>query len=180
MFLIAIFALFIAACGGAAPTVADKPSESAETNGRPPETVAAHSLEKEKEARAMPTPEDGAQPVEKSDKKSKWTRSGDPIDVSEFNAAIAGAEKELKADPSDETLKKNLAEAYTKRGVALTNARQYAAAIGDYRKALKYDAGNEEAQKWVTMITNIYKSMNREVPPEGEEPEPLEFKKEKV
>ena len=180
VFFTAILSLLLFGCSGSAPTVSEQPVGNTE-NTQQPETVAAHTLDKEQDAKAMPTADNtNGQTVEKSDKPTKWTRSGDPIDVSEFNAAIAKAEKDLKANPSDETLKKNLSAAYTKRGVALTEARQYASAIGDYRKAIKYDAANEEAKKWIATIANIYKSMKREIPPEGEEPEPLEFKKERT
>ena len=101
--------------------------------------------------------------------KSKWTTGGDPIDTSSFDADIAKAEK-----GSD---KKALSEAYLKRADALTKARQYAAALGDYRKALKADPSNADAKNWVDQITMVYDSMNREAPKEGEEPGPLPFKK---
>lgn len=97
-----------------------------------------------------------------------------PIDVSAYDAEIAKAEKDLKAKPKDETAKNNLSEAYTKRGVALTEARQYASALGDYRRALKY-ASNAEAKSGMDSIVGIYSSLNRESPPEGEEPPPLPF-----
>lgn len=114
--------------------------------------------------------------VPKSETKSKWTQSGEPIDVSKFDAEITKAEKDLKAKPNDETAKKSLAEAFVKRGIALTDARQYASALGDYRRALKLDANNEEAKKWIPQIIQIYDSINREYPKEGEEPPPLPFK----
>lgn len=117
-------------------------------------------------------------PVPKSATKTKWTQSGNPIDVSGFDAEIAKTEKELKAKPKDETVKKAVAEAYLKRGIALTEARQYASALGDYRRVLQYDADNEEAKKWIDQIISIYDSINKEFPKEGEEPPPLPFKKE--
>lgn len=176
---IAILSLFLFGCNNTEPAVSDKPIEKSETvnSQNQPETVAAHTLDKETDAKAMPTAEGQEPSIKRSDKKTKWTRSGEPIDVSEFNSAIATAEKELKSKPNDETAKKNLSQAYTKRGVALTEARQYASAIGDYRKALKYDANNEDAKKWISTIEGIYNSINREVPSEGEEPEPLDFVK---
>ena len=116
-------------------------------------------------------------PVPKSATKTKWTQSGNPIDVSGFDAEIAKAEKDLKAKPKDETAKKTVAEAYLKRGIALTEARQYASALGDYRRVVQYDAGNEEAKKWIDQIISIYDSINKESPKEGEEPPPLPFKK---
>jgi hypothetical protein len=116
-------------------------------------------------------------PAQKSEGKTKWTQSGDPIDTSAFDVEIEKAEKQLKAKPADETAKKALAESYLKRAVALTGARQYASALGDYRRVLKYDAGNQEAKGWVEQITGIYESINREAPKEGEEPPPLPFNK---
>jgi tetratricopeptide (TPR) repeat protein len=170
--------LFLLGCGNSNPTVSEQPIDRNKSvnDQKQPETVAAHTLDDSKDAKAMPTAET-SQKADQSDKKTKWTRSGNPIDVSEFNAAIAKAEKELKSNPNDVALKKNLSDAYTKRGVALTDARQYASAIGDYRRALKYNADNEEAKGWISQITGIYEMLKREVPKEGEEPEPLEFEK---
>ncbi len=180
IFILAILSAFLIGCGNSAPEVSEQPIDKKNTtiaSKDKPETVAAHTLDKEKDAKAIPTSDPNKPPmVKKSNEKTSWTRSGDPIDTTKFDADVEKAEKELKAKPNDETTKKNLSEAYTKRGVALTEARQYAAAIGDYRKALKYDSDNAEAKKWIGTITNIYKSMNREVPKEGEEPKPLEFK----
>lgn len=115
--------------------------------------------------------------VPKSEKKTKWTQSGTPIDTSEFDAAVVKAEKDLKSKPTDEAAKKSLAEAYVARGLALSKAQQYASALGDFRRAQKTDAGNEDAKKWIDQIVGIYESINREHPKEGEEPPPLPFKK---
>ena len=113
----------------------------------------------------------------KTGPKTKWKQDGEPIDTAQFDAEIAGAEKSLKAKPADETAKKALAESYFKRATALTEARQYASALGDYRKALKYDPNNQDAQTWIKQIIGIYDGMNREFPKEGEEPPPLPFNK---
>lgn len=115
--------------------------------------------------------------VPKSDTKTKWTQSGNPIDTSEFDAEVIKAEKNLKAKPKDAGAKTALAEAYVKRGVALTEARQYASALGDYRRTLKLEANNEEAKNGMEQIISIYESLNRDYPKEGEEPPPLPFKK---
>ena len=134
-------------------------------------TMAAHSSEKSFPPGAMPTP------VPRSDTKTKWTQSGNPIETAKFDADIAKAEKDLKAKPADDAAKKALAEKYVERGQALTDARQYASALGDYRKALKLDPDNADAKKWVDQIIQIYDSINREYPPEGEEPPALPFNK---
>ena len=139
------------------------PADVALSNTNETLTVSSHSGE------TLPTP------VPKSETKTKWTQSGNPIDTKEFDAAIAAAEKTQKAKPNDEAAKKSLAVAFLKRGIALTEARQYASALGDYRRALKSDPANEEAKKWIDRIISIYDSINREYPPEGEEPPPLPF-----
>lgn len=108
----------------------------------------------------------------------KWSQSGDPIDTSKFDTAIATAEKEQKAKPSDDAAKKALAQALFDRGFALTEARQYAAALGDYRRALKYDPDHADSKKWIEQIVSIYSMLKKEAPKEGEEPPPLPFKKE--
>ena len=150
-------------CNNSAPQISQQPV--ANTNSRPSEMVAAH------------TTENKSVPGAKSEGKTKWTQSGEPIDTSDFDQKIAAAEKNLKSKPNDEAAKKALAEAYYQRGFALTEARQYASAIGDFRRALKYEPENADAKKWIATIVNIYDSINRESPKEGEEPPPLPFKK---
>lgn len=107
----------------------------------------------------------------------KWTQSGDPIDTKDLNAKIADAERSLKTKPADEAAKKAVAEAYFERGTALTEARQYASALGDYRRVLKYDPDNTEAKDWIDQIIGIYEMLKKEAPKAGEEPPPLPFKK---
>jgi tetratricopeptide (TPR) repeat protein len=134
------------------------------------ETVIAHGSQ-EQQPPAMPASNmaGGA--------KSKWSQGGEPIDTSEMDNAIADAEKNVKAKPGDEAARKALGDAYFKRASALTDARQYAAALGDYRRALKNDPSNSEAKDWIAQIISIYDSMNKQYPPEGEEPPPLPFRK---
>ncbi len=138
------------------------------------EVVSSHSAEKPTSANNLPQ---NVSPVAKSETKTKWTQSGEPVDVSSFNAQISKDERDLKDKPKDKTKQKVLAESYLKRAIALTDARQYASALGDYRRVLKLDSSNEDAKKWIDQIIGIYQSMNREAPPEGEEPPPLPFKK---
>lgn len=165
LFLCSLCLAFIG-CNNSTPVVSQQSVNSANSaNRRDSQTVVAHSTEK-----SMPPS------APKSETKTKWTQSGNPIDTTGFDAEIEKAEKNLKTKQTDEAAKKELAEAYVKRGVALTEARQYASALGDYRKALKLDPGNEEAKKWIDQIVGIYESINREYPKEGEEPPPLPFK----
>jgi tetratricopeptide (TPR) repeat protein len=106
----------------------------------------------------------------------RWSASGDPIDTTELDKAVKDAETALKTKPSDPAAKAAAADAYFKRAFALTEARQYAAALGDYRKTLKLDPDHKEAQTWQTQIIGIYEMMKKEYPKPGEEPTPLPWK----
>lgn len=116
-------------------------------------------------------------PKPSNSNSGKRPQSGEPIDTSKFDAVIAAGERESKSKPSDAAVQKALAEAFFERGVALTEAKQYASALGDYRRALKLDPNHEESKKWIDQIVNIYAMMKREAPKEGEEPPPLPFNK---
>lgn len=118
-----------------------------------------------------------SQPIQKSQTKTRWTQSGSPIDTSSFDREIEKAEKDFGAKPKDAAARTALAAAFFKRGAALTQAGQYASALGDYRNVLKYDADNAEAKTWIGKIVKIYDSINREAPKAGEEPPPLPFEK---
>ncbi len=109
-------------------------------------------------------------------KGGKWSASGDPIDTTEFDKAIATAEKAYKAKANDAGAKEDLANAYFKRATALTEARQYASALGDYRRVLKLVPEHEEAKSWEEQIIGIYTMMKKEYPKPGEEPPPLPMK----
>ena len=160
-----VLTTFIAAlllgCGGKAEQTNTPAPQRAEKL----QTVAAHTTENQPAA------------INKAatGEKGKWSQSGDPIDTEALDAAIAKAEKNAKA--GDDEAKRSLSDAYYRRGVALTEARQYASALGDYRRAVKHDPSNEDAKKWIDQIVNIYDSIGREAPPEGQEPPPLPFNK---
>lgn len=162
--------LFAIACNNAASPVASNPnSPSANNTSGTPQTVLAHSSENGTPPSVAPA----------SGEKGKWTQSGEPIDTKTFDASIAAAEKSLSGKPTDATLKKTVSEAYYKRAVALTDARQYASALGDYRRAFKNDPSNTEAKEWIDKIIGIYDTMNKTSPKEGEEPPALPFTKDK-
>ena len=100
---------------------------------------------------------------------------GDPIDTSKYDETIKSIEAKLKRRSTDANLKKELSQAFAARADALTDARQYSSALGDYRRALKLDESNQRAKESADLIASIYVSMNREVPPEGTEPPPLPY-----
>ena len=162
-------AALIMACNNSPQPVVNTNSAASPERSERTETVTAHTTENQ-----PPPGTAGA-----NNGRTKWTQGGDPIDTKQLDAAIAGAEKNLKSKPNDDAAKKALAEAYYDRADALTKARQYASALGDYRRTLKYDPDNASAKEWVDQIVSIYDSMNREAPPEGQEPPPLPYKPEK-
>jgi len=135
-------------------------SESNTANPPRAESVIAHTTEN--------------QPMKPAN-TAKWTPGGEAIDTQELDAAVMKAEKGLTARDSDPDTKKTLGEAFFRRAVALTEARQYAAAIGDYRRSLKNDPANTDAKTWIDKITTIYASMGKEPPKEGDEPPALPF-----
>src|SRR4051794_3207852 len=127
------------ACNNSPQPVVNTNSASSPQRSDRTETVTAHTTENQ--------PPPGV--TNSNAPKTKWTQSGDPIDTKELDASIATAERNFKAKPNDNTAKKALADAYYDRGDALTKARQYAAALGDFRRTLKYDPENAAAKEWV-------------------------------
>ena len=95
-------------------------------------TVSSHSSEKPTSANSASN--SSSSPMAKA------------VDVSEMTTAIEKADKELKAKPKDEKAKQSLATAYFKRAFALTEAAQYRAALGDFRKGLKLNPDDKEAK----------------------------------
>ena len=164
--------IFLAACNNASQPVSSGNNTAVPQKSEKTETVIAHTTENQ----TAPMGNTGSAA---SSGKTKWTQSGDPIDTKALDYEIAKAESAVKSKPSDAEAKKSLSEAYYKRAVALTDARQYASALGDYRRTLKYDPDNAQAKNWVEQIVSIYDSMGRESPPEGQEPPPLPYKPEK-
>jgi len=167
------FALAFTGCANRAPQAVENSNINSPQRPEKIQTVAGHTTENEN------PPMDKSVPPADTGTKTKWSQSGNPIDTKEFDDRVVKAEKDLKARPKEGSAKTNLSQAYYERGMALTDARQYASALGDFRRAVKFDAANEDAKGWIDQIISIYNSINKEFPKEGEEPPPLPFKKEK-
>ena len=82
----------------------------------------------------------------------------------------------LVKNEKDEKAKTELSKAFFVRAFALTEAAQYRAALGDFRKGLKLDPDNKEAKDMHDQIIAIFESMGREAPKEGEESAPMPIK----
>ena len=161
--IVFLLSLLVISCNSAAPVANSNRPINAAQQSNEAKSVLAHTTEGQSQRPANASP-------------ARPSQMGEPIDTSKLDAAIAAAEKVSKEKPSDAS-KKALAEAYFERGVALTDAKQYASALGDYRRALKLDPAHEESKKWIDEITKIYGSLKRDAPKEGQEPPPLPFKK---
>jgi hypothetical protein len=162
----------ISACGGSATTQVNSNTSTAAAPAAPRKddlTVSSHSIDKKLPPAAPSSapagPGSGGSPMQKS------------VDVSGFTAAIEKAEKDYKAKPSDAAAKDALATAYFKRAFVLTDAAQYRAALGDFRKGLKLKPEDQEAKGMHDQIIGIFASIGREAPKEGEEPPPMPVSK---
>jgi len=167
---LSLAALFLAGCANNAPV---QQSNQAAANGTPAAqrpgnelSVVTHSAENQfPPAKAgengNAAPGSGNSPMAKA------------LDVSAMTAGIEKAEKAYKQDPRDAKAKEVLADAYFVRAFALTDAAQYRAALGDFRKGLKLNPDDKEARDMHDQIISIFKSIGREPPREGEEPPPM-------
>lgn len=132
--------------------------------------VSSHSSDAAKSAPAAPSKTDSTASSSGSSPMSK------AVDVSKMTADIENADKSFKQNQNDEKAKGKLAEAYFVRAFALTEAAQYRAALGDFRKGLKLDPNNADAKAMHDQIIAIFQSIGREPPKEGEEAAPLPIK----
>ncbi|HEV7643072.1 MAG TPA: hypothetical protein VGO50_03945 [Pyrinomonadaceae bacterium] len=166
---LSLSAIFLAGCAGntARLQTANQPAAQNTPTGKRDELSAiSHSADNRFQPTNIPVNDN-------SGSGSGVSPMSRPIDVSAMNADIQKAEKNHEKDPKDAQAKKDLAHAYFVRAFALTEAAQYRAALGDFRKGLKLDPDDEEARKMHDQIISIFKSIGREPPKEGEEPPPL-------
>ena len=154
--------LALSACGGTSAPVATNQQGAATANrAATSNTQSAH----------------GAPPAAASPKaQTTAAGGGEPVDTSKYDAEIKRLEEKARKNTADQATRLALAKTYADRGDALTGVRQYRAALGDYRRALRNDPNNEQAKQMSGTIISILQSMGRDVPPEGQEPTPLPLK----
>ncbi len=95
------------------------------------------------------------------------------IDTSAVDARIAKAEEKAHAKNATQADKLAAAAAYMERADIFMNAGRpalYKYALRDYRRTLRYQPDNQQAQNSAKTIVDIYKSLNRPVPELGNEP----------
>lgn len=155
-------------CGNAATPISQSNSNAASPANDRPQSMIAHSAD------GAPSSGIAVSSAPASGERSKWSAGGEAIDTTQYDNDIKKAESEVKGKTSVAD-KQPLIDAYLKRALALTQSRQYAAALGDYRRVVKLDPDNPEAKQWTSTILNIYDGLKKEAPKEGEEPKPLPF-----
>jgi tetratricopeptide (TPR) repeat protein len=90
--------------------------------------------------------------------------------TAEYDERIEKAAAKADASGASAADKKAASEAYLARGNVYRDAgnpRLYKFALGDYRRALRYDPANREAKEKMDEIVSIYESMGRPVPTNG-------------
>jgi hypothetical protein len=157
--------LFVAACNPAATTentTATTNTSSTTTNSTVSTTTPAGSVPPISSAHgSAPTGATGS------------TEKPEGVDTAALDAKIEKLEAKVKAGSATAADKKTLAETYLERGNIYYNAgspRLYKFALGDLRRAVKYDTTNTEAQAKIDELVRIYNSMGRPVPQNGLEP----------
>jgi hypothetical protein len=93
------------------------------------------------------------------------------LDTAALDTKIERAEAKAKGGAQADKLA--AAAALVERGNLYRDAGQpalYKFALGDYRRALRYQPDNTEAREKMNEIVSIYQSMGRPVPENGNEP----------
>ena len=171
---LSLLALISVGCNNSAPTPVNTNTTTTSASPVAPkkedsQTMVAHSSENQK----MPASHGDST----SDSSSGGSPMQKPVDVSSMTETIEKAKKEYEAKPNDEKAKEVLATAYFTRAFALTDAAQYNAALGDFRKGLKLNPNDQKAKEMHDQIVTIYQGIGKGVPKEGEEKTPLPYSK---
>ena len=98
---------------------------------------------------------------------------GSQVNTRELDLRIARAEARLAKAGGTDAERAAAAEAYLARGNVYYSAGApslYRFALGDFRRALRYQSSLSEAREKAGQITSIYESMGRPLPTNGDEP----------
>lgn len=167
--------LLFAQCGGG-----DRPAETARQNTNagapaasnapagntaPPSVASSHggaSANGANSSNAAPANPGAAPGAAASDKA--------PVATPDLDEKIEKAEAKAGGAGASAADKQAAAAARMARGNFYYNAqdtRLYRYALGDFRRALRYEPGNAEAKEKIEMIESIYRSLGRPVPTNG-------------
>ncbi len=169
---LSLLALFVSACGNQTPTTAEQTQQNnvnvAIKTSDNSLTVSSHSQNKTQTA-SIP----GNSTTAKPENASPMAKA---VDVTKLTEDIEKAKSAYDKNQKSDEAKNALAKAYFDRAFILTDAAQYRAAMGDFRKGLKLDPNDEKAKNMYDEIIRIFESIGREPPKEGEELPPMPIK----
>ena len=172
LLILSLVAVFSAACGNSAQTsIQNQPNNVNAPANKPNDSLTVSSHSQNKPATAS-VPATSTNP--KQENASPMARA---VDVEKMTEDIEKAKAAYDKNQKSDEAKNTLAKAYFERAFALTDAAQYRAAMGDFRKGLKLDPNNAEAEKMYGEIIRIFQSIGREPPKEGDEPPPMPINK---
>lgn len=157
-------ALFASGCG--------TPSATNNANGNAAATTTTNQPFRTSNANLPPVSSahgENAAPPAAAPANSSAQKPG--MDTATLDAKIEKAEAKAKGGAQADKLA--AAAALVERGNVYRDAGQpvlYKFALGDYRRALRYQPDNAEAREKMNEIVSIYQSMGRPVPENGNEP----------
>jgi len=93
-----------------------------------------------------------------------------PADPAQLEAEIARLERQAERNPTDESMREELAKAYVRRGDSHRAAERTRDALRDYQRALRADPDNEAAQRAAAEVSPLVEG---EQTGENGEPAPL-------
>jgi hypothetical protein len=159
-------ATLLAACGGNAP------APTAARNANAPAANAQTSIQHgtSPPSNLGPAPAHGGETTAPTGTSAPASAKA-PVETPELDAKIEKAAAKAKAAGAAAADKKAAADAYLERGnfyYTAGNPMLYRYALGDFRRALRYDPGNEEAKEKVKQIEDIYTySVHKPIPDNG-------------
>ncbi len=164
----AIIALAAAALAGCGPVATSENSQRAD-NATGSRTGAINGGANRAELPPVTSAHGGGAPAATANGPA--VPAGKPdMDTAALDAKIKLVEAKAQAAGAGAAEKQAAAAAYVERGNAYRDAGQpqlYKFALGDYRRALRYEPGNATARARMDEIVGIYQSMGRPVPTNG-------------
>ena len=98
------------------------------------------------------------------------SKAAAPADPAQLDAEIARLERQAERNPTDESMREELAKAYVRRGDSHRAAERTREALRDYQRALRADPDNEAAQRAAAEVSPLVEG---EQTGENGEPAPL-------
>lgn len=97
-------------------------------------------------------------------------KAATPADPAQLEADIARLERQAERNPTDASMREELAKAYVRRGDSHRAAERTRDALRDYQRALRADPDNEAAQRAAAEVSPLVEG---EQTGENGEPAPL-------